>query len=58
MEETYYGVRVSAHCRPKIHREHNNRTMSVVGAEKHIDHNGVMSSILCKLFLPILQIRQ
>jgi len=46
MEETYYGVRVSAHCRPKIHREHNNRTMSVVGAEKHIDHNGMHENIL------------
>ena len=33
----YYGVRVTAHCRPRIHREHNNRTLSVVGAEQHID---------------------
>jgi hypothetical protein len=46
MDEVYYGVRVSAHCRPKIHREHNNRTMSVVGAEEHIDHSRLHENIL------------
>ena len=45
MDEVYYGVRVSAHCRPKIHREHNNRTHECCRAG-HIDHSRLHENIL------------
>lgn len=46
MEDIFMGYRVTAHCRPTVHREHNNRTPEIVDAEKHIDKTRLHQNIL------------